>query len=31
MYMPDTEWQSDPDLLEDLMPWSMDVQEECKL
>ena len=30
MYMPDTQWQSEPELLEDLMPWSPDVKEECK-
>ena len=30
MYMPDTHWQSEPELLEDLMPWSPDVKEECK-
>ena len=30
MYMPDTQWQSEPELLEDLIPWSPDVKEECK-
>ena len=30
MYMPDTQWQSEPELLEYLMPWSPDVKEECK-
>ena len=30
MYMPDTQWQSEPELLEGLMPWSPDVKEECK-
>lgn len=30
MYMPDTQWQSEPELLESLMPWSPDVKEECK-
>ena len=30
LYMPDTEWQSHPELLEDLMPWSTEVQAECK-
>ncbi|HHV12922.1 MAG TPA: IS66 family transposase [Clostridiales bacterium] len=29
LYMPDTQWQSDPSLLDDLMPWAFDVQEEC--
>lgn len=30
MYMPDTDWQNDPELLNDLMPWSQNVQDECK-
>ncbi len=30
LYMPDTPWQSEPGLLEDLMPWAPDVQAECK-
>ncbi|MGI6502158.1 MAG: IS66 family transposase [Anaerostipes sp.] len=30
LYMPDTDWQNDPELLEDLMPWSEAVQCECK-
>ena len=29
LYMPDTEWQSDPSLLDGLMPWNPRVQEEC--
>jgi transposase len=27
LYMPDTEWQSDPSLLDDLMPWAPEIQE----
>ena len=30
LYMPDTPWQQHPELLDDLMPWSPDVQAECK-
>ena len=30
LYMPDTPWQQSPELLDDLMPWSPDVQAECK-
>ena len=30
LYMPDTAWQQHPELLDDLMPWSPDVQAECK-
>ena len=30
LYMPDTDWQNHPELLNDLMPWSEAVQEECK-
>lgn len=30
MYMPDTEWQRYPEELDDLMPWSADVQAQCK-
>ena len=30
LYMPDTPWQQRPELLDDLMPWSPDVQAECK-
>ena len=30
MYMPDTEWQRYPEELDDLMPWSPYVQEQCK-
>lgn len=29
LYMPDTEWQSDPTQLDSLMPWAHEVQEEC--
>lgn len=29
LYMPDTEWQSDPAQLDSLMPWAPEVQEEC--
>jgi len=28
--MPDTNWRKNPTSLEDLMPWSPEVQEECK-
>ena len=30
LYMPDTPWQQRPELLDDLMPWSPDVQADCK-
>lgn len=30
LYMPGTEWQSYPEELDDLMPWSAKVQAECK-
>lgn len=30
LYMPDTAWQQHPELLDDLMPWSPEVQAECK-
>lgn len=30
LYMPDTNWQDDPKLRDDLMPWSADVQDKCK-
>ena len=30
LYMPDTDWQNHPEMLDDLMPWSEDVQNECK-
>ena len=30
LYMPSTEWQSYPEELDDLMPWSSKVQAECK-
>ncbi len=30
MYMPETLWQQYPEDLDDLMPWSPDVQEQCK-
>lgn len=30
MYMPDTDWRKYPEMLDDLMPWSPYVQEECK-
>lgn len=30
MYMPDTDWYNYPEDLDDLMPWSEDVQAECK-
>lgn len=30
LYMPDTDWKNHPELLDDLMPWSADVQNECK-
>lgn len=30
MYMPDTDYRNNPEALEELMPWSPRVQEECK-
>ena len=30
LYMPGSEWQQHPELLDELMPWSPGVQEECK-
>ena len=30
LYMPDTDWRNHLELLDDLMPWSADVQSECK-
>ena len=30
LYMPDTDWRNHPEYLEDLMPWSENVQAECK-
>jgi len=30
LYMPDTDWQNHPEELDDLMPWSLEVQEQCK-
>ena len=30
LYMPDADWRNHPEMLDDLMPWSADVQEECK-
>ena len=30
MYMPDTDWHNYPEELEQLMPWTPAVQEECK-
>lgn len=30
LYMPDTDWQNHPEELDDLMPWSPEVQEQCK-
>ena len=29
LYMPDTDWRNHPEYLDDLMPWSAAVQEEC--
>lgn len=31
LYMPNTDWQNYPKALDDLMPWSEDVQNECKM
>lgn len=30
LYMPNIDYFNEPELLEDLMPWSKDVQERCK-
>lgn len=30
LYMPDTDWRNHPEELDALMPWSEDVQVECK-
>lgn len=30
LYMPDTDWQNHPEELDDLMPWSPEVQEQCR-
>lgn len=30
LYMPGSDWQRYPEELDDLMPWSADVQENCK-
>lgn len=30
LHMPDTDWQNYPEELDDLMPWSSEVQEQCK-
>lgn len=30
LYMPDIDWQNHPEELDDLMPWSPEVQEQCK-
>ena len=30
LYMPDTDWQNHPEELDDLMPWSPEVQEQRK-
>ncbi len=30
LYMPDTDWHNHPEYLDTLMPWSEDVQRECK-
>ena len=30
LYMPDTPWRSEPDSLNDLMPWSANMQKICK-
>lgn len=31
LYMPDTDYQHDPEALNELMPWSEQIQAECKL
>lgn len=30
LYMPDTDWKNHSENLDNLMPWSEDVQNECK-
>lgn len=30
LYMPDADYQNDPAALEELMPWSEQIQVECK-
>lgn len=30
LYIPDTDWQNHPEELDNLMPWSPEVQEQCK-
>lgn len=30
LYMPDADYQNDPEVLEELMPWSEQIQAECK-
>ena len=30
LYMPDTDWQNHPEELDELMPWSPEVQEQCR-
>ncbi len=30
LYMPNIDYFNEPELLEDLMPWSKDVQERCR-
>ncbi|MGL6217074.1 MAG: IS66 family transposase [Lacrimispora sphenoides] len=30
LYMPDVDWRNDPESLENLMPWSKQVQAQCK-
>ncbi len=30
LYMPDADYQNDPEVLEELMPWSEQIQVECK-
>lgn len=29
LYLLDTDWQNHPELIDNLMPWSEDVQSEC--
>ncbi len=31
LYMPGSEWQRYPEELDNLMPWSPEVQENCKV
>ena len=30
LYMPDMDYKNDPEVMEDMMPWSERVQHECK-